>query len=77
MDSRWVGNNGFKKQASVGDLVICVDRVRCKDYQSRYPKRFIALVLDKSLKVYKIKVVGTGEEFYWPSEACYLWKETK
>tara|TARA_R100000093_G_scaffold25047_1_gene14186 strand:- start:35 stop:175 length:141 start_codon:yes stop_codon:yes gene_type:complete len=44
---------------------------------SIHPKRFIGLVLDKSITVYKIQVVDTGEEIYWPESATYLWKETK
>tara|TARA_Y100000034_G_scaffold82599_1_gene98946 strand:- start:379 stop:549 length:171 start_codon:yes stop_codon:yes gene_type:complete len=56
---------------------VCVDEARRHDVESPHPKRFIGLVLDKSLTVYKIQVVDTGEEMYWPESAVYLWKETK
>ena len=41
-----------------------------------HTKRFVGLVLDKSITVCKIQVVDTGEELYWPLTATYLWKET-
>jgi len=39
-------------------------------------KTFVGLVLDKSITIYKIKVVVSGKEIYWPQSATYLWKET-
>jgi hypothetical protein len=42
-----------------------------------HTRRFIGLVLDKSITVYKIQIVDSGEEAYWPMTAAYLWKETK
>jgi len=73
----WLGHRRIRKEATIGDLVVCVDEARRHDTPSIHPKRFIGLVLDKSLTVYKIQVVDTGEEMYWPESAVYLWKETK
>jgi hypothetical protein len=42
-----------------------------------FPTKFIGLVLDKSDTVYKIQVLDTGQEKYWPVSATYLWKEIK
>ena len=70
-----MGQYGLKKQASIGDLVICVDTAK-KDIHG-HTQRFIGLVLDKSVTVYRIQVVDSGKELYWPMTATYLWKETK
>ena len=70
-----LGNQGTRIEASVGDLVICVDMAK-KDANG-HNRRFIGLVLDKSLTIYKILVVDSGDEMYWPEAATYLWKETK
>ena len=75
MDARWVGNKRSRKQAIIGDLVVCVDKARTDHYG--HNRKYIGLVLDKSITVYKIQVVDTGNIFYWPEEATYLWKETK
>ena len=64
-----------RKQAAVGDLVICVDTAKTDKYG--HSAKFVGLVLDKSITVYKIQVVDTGKESYWPEAAVYLWKETK
>ena len=72
-----MGHRRVRKEAAIGDLVICVDEARLNDVPSIHPKRFIGLVLDKSITVYKIQVVDTGEEIYWPVSTTYLWKETK
>ena len=64
-------------EATIGDLVICVDEARRQDLNPAEPKRFIGLVLDKSITVYRIQVVDSGKEIYWPMTATYLWKETK
>ena len=64
-----------RKQASIGDLVVCVDAARKDEYG--HNRRFVGLILDKSITVYRIKIVDTGKEIYWPAEATYLWKETK
>jgi len=77
MDIWWLGHRRVRKEAAIGDLVVCVDEARQNDVPSIHPKRFIGLVLDKSITVYKIQVVDTGEEIYWPESATYLWKETK
>ena len=63
-----LGHRRPRAEAVVGDLEYS---------KSPYPKRFVGLVLDKSITVYRIKVVSTGEEMYWPESAVYLWKETK
>lgn len=70
-----MGQGRPRKQASIGDLVICVDTAK-KDAKG-HNRRFIGLVLDKSTTIYKIQVLDTGEEVYWPESATYLWKETK
>jgi len=75
MDDGRLGQRRPRKQASVGDLVVCLD-VAKKDIHG-HNRRFIGLVLDKSITIYKIQVVGTGKELYWPMTATYLWKETK
>ena len=70
-----MGYGRTTKDATVGDLVICIDTAR-KDANG-HNRRFIGLVLDKSLTVYKIKIVDSGKIIYWPMTATYLWKETK
>ena len=75
MDNGRLGQGRLRKQAAVGDLVICVDTA-IKD-PNGHNQRFIGLVLDKSITVYKIQVVDSGKELYWPMTATYLWKETK
>ena len=77
MDIWRLGHRRVRKEATIGDLVICVDEARRNDVPSIHPKRFIGLVLDKSTTVYKIQVGDSGEEIYWPESATYLWKETK
>ena len=75
MDHGRLGKGRPRKQAAVGDLVVCVD-VAKKDING-HNRRFIGLVLDKSITVYRIQVVDSGKEIYWPESATYLWKETK
>ena len=75
MDARWLGHTGPRKQAAIGDLVVCIDTARLDDHG--HSRRFIGLVLDKSITVYKIQVVDSGKEIYWSMTATYLWKETK
>ena len=75
MDTGWLGHKRPRKKPEIGDLVICVDAVVTTDHGR--PRRFIGLVLDKSITVYKIQVVDSGEDIYWPMTATYLWKETK
>ena len=75
MDHGRLGQGRSRKQASIGDIVVCVD-VAKKDANG-HNRRFIGLVLDKSVTVYRIQVVDSGEEIYWPETATYLWKETK
>ena len=70
-----LGQRRPPEQASVGDLVICIDAARVDIHG--HTRRFIGLVLDKSLTVYRIQVVDSGKEIYWPMTATYLWKETK
>ena len=70
-----MGHQRARKQASIGDLVVCIDTAK-KDVNG-HNRRFIGLVLDKSVTVYKIQVVVSGKEVYWPESATYLWKETK
>ena len=77
MDIWRLGRRRIRKEATIGDLVVCVDSARTHDPPSARPKRFIGLVLDKSITVYKIQVVDTGEEIYWPESAVYLWKGTE
>ena len=69
-----MGQGRTRKKASIGDLVVCVDVAR-KDVNGNN-RRFIGLVLDKSITVYKIQVVDSGEKIFWPMTATYLWKET-
>ena len=75
MDHGRLGQGRTRKSASIGDLVVCVD-VAKKDING-HNRRFIGLVLDKSITVYRIQVVDSGKELYWPMTATYLWKETK
>ena len=75
MDNGRLGQGRTRKQASVGDLVICIDVARVD--ANGHTRRFVGLILDKSITVYKIQVVDSGEKIYWPQEATYLWKETK
>ena len=75
MDTRRVEHKRPRKPASIGDLVICVDTARTDGYG--HSRKYIGLVLDKSITVYKIQVVDTGKVFYWPEGATYLWKETE
>ena len=75
MDNGWLEQKRFRKQPEIGDLVICVDAAK-KD-ATGHNKRFVGLVLDKSITICKIQVVDSGEELYWPLAAIYLWKETK
>jgi len=70
-----MGYKGSRKSAAIGDLVICIDNARTNEFGRA--RKFIGLILDKSLTVYKIQVVGSGEKTYWPMTATYLWKETK
>ena len=74
MDDGRLGQGRARKQASVGDLVVCVD-VAKKDING-HNRRFIGLVLDKSTTIYTIHVVATGKEVFWPQDSTYLWKET-
>ena len=75
MDYGRLGQRRARKQASIGDIVVCID-VAKKDANG-HNRRFIGLVLDKSVTTYRIQVVASGEEIYWPESATYLWKETK
>jgi hypothetical protein len=75
VDHGRLGQERSRKSASVGDLVVCIDAARVDIYG--HTRRFIGLVLDKSITVYKIQIVDSGEETYWPMTATYLWKETK
>ena len=75
MDWRRLEYRRIRKQAEIGDLVICVD-VGKKD-TSGHSKKFIGLVLDKSVTIYRIQVVDTADILYWPATATYLWKEIK
>ncbi len=75
MDDGRLGHGRSREAAKVGDLVICIDEVRL-DHAS-HQRRFVGLVLDKSISVYKIKIVDSGEIIYWPQSATYLWKETQ
>ena len=75
MDDGRLGHGRTSKGASIGDLVVCIDAARVDIHG--HTRRFIGLVLDKSITVYKIQVVDSGEEIYWPMTATYLWKETK
>ena len=75
MDAGRLGQGRTHEQASVGDLVVCIDAARVDIHG--HTRRFIGLVLDKSITVYRIQVVDSGKELYWPMTATYLWKETK
>jgi hypothetical protein len=75
MDDGRLGQKRTRKQASIGDLVVCIDMARTDG--AGYAHRFIGLVLDKSITVYKIQIVDSGKKIYWPMTAAYLWKETK
>ena len=75
MDTGWLGQTGSRKQATIGDLVVCTDAARTDAFG--HTRKFIGLVLDKSITVYKIQVVDTGDIFYWPESATYLWKGTE
>ncbi len=74
MGARRLGQRRPRKEASVGDLVVCVDSIR-RD-RNNHSQRFIGLVLDKSITVYKIKIVDSGKVIYWPQSETHLWKET-
>ena len=74
MDTGRLGHRRIRKPPTIGDLVICVDMAK-KDIHGR-SHRFIGLVLDKSITIYKIQVVDTGRQVYWPVTTTYLWKET-
>lgn len=73
MDTGRLGQGRSRKEALVGDLVVCIDTI-CLD-PDNYSRRFIGLVLDKSITVCKIQVLDTGKTVYWPIEAMFLWKE--
>ena len=75
MDTGRLGHGRSRKQATVGDIVVCIDTARTDDHG--HSRKFIGLVLDKSITVYKIQVVDTGQIFYWPQAGTFLWKETK
>ena len=75
MDDGRLGYGRTSKSASVGDLVICVD-VAKRDANGG-KRTFVGLVLDKSITIYKIQVLDTGQEIYWPMTATYLWKEKR
>ena len=75
MDHGRLGQGRLRKQASIGDIVVCIDSARVDEHG--HTRRFIGLVLDKSITIYRIQVVDSGEEIYWPMTATYLWKETK
>ena len=70
-----MGYGRTTKSAAVGDLVICVDVAKRNANGGK--RTFVGLVLDKSITVYKIQIVDSGKEIYWPMTATYLWKETK
>ena len=76
MDSGRLGYRRPSRNPSIGDLVICVDMAR-EGPDHANPKKFIGLVLDKSVTVYKIQIIETGKETYWPKTATFLWKEPK
>ncbi len=67
MDHGRLGQGRTRKKASIGDLVVCVDVAR-KDVNG-HNRRFIGLVLDKSITVYKLQIVDSGKEIYWPMTA--------
>ena len=68
-----MGYGRTSKNATVGDLVICVDVAKRDANGGR--RTFVGLVLDKSITIYKIQVLDTGQYIYWPMDATYLWKE--
>ena len=68
-----MGYGRTAKSAEVGDLVICVDVARRDANGGK--RTFVGLVLDKSITIYKIQVLDTGQDIYWPMDATYLWKE--
>ena len=73
MDDGRLGYARTTKSAEVGDLVICVDVARRDANGGK--RTFVGLVLDKSITIYKIQVLDTGQDVYWPMDATYLWKE--
>ena len=73
MDDGRLGYGRTSKNATVGDLVICVDVAKRDANGGR--RTFVGLVLDKSITIYKIQVLDTGQYIYWPMDATYLWKE--
>jgi DNA-binding cell septation regulator SpoVG len=75
VDSGRLGQGRSKEDASIGDIVVCIDAARVDAHG--HVRRFIGLVLDKSITVYRIQVMDSGKEIYWPMTATYLWKETK
>ena len=75
MDAGRLGHERAAAVIAIGDLVVCIDTIRTTELG--HPRKFIGLVLDKSITVYKIQVVDSGEDIYWPMTATYLWKETK
>ena len=75
MDDGRLGYGRTTKSAEVGDLVICVD-VAKRDANGG-KRTFVGLVLDKSITIYKIQVLDTGQDVYWPMAATYLLKEKK
>ena len=68
-----MGQSRSKIQPIIGDIVVCLDPAR--SHGSAFPRRFVGLVLDKSITVCKIQVLDTGKTVYWPIEAMFLWKE--
>ena len=70
-----MGFIGPRRLPEIGDLVICVDTVRL--YNNNRPRRFMGLVIDKSITVYKIKIIESGKIIYWPNTATYLWKSNE
>ena len=72
-----MGHRRATGAAAVGEIVICVDHVRQHDVDLPFPTKFVGLVLDKSATIYKILVLDTGQELYWPETSTYLWKELK
>ena len=65
MDDGRLGH-GRSREAVVGDLVMCIDSAR--------REQFIALVLDKSISVYKLQSLNTGDIIFWPESATFLWQ---
>ena len=70
-----LGQGRSRKQAAIGDLVVCVDIAKRDANGGK--RTFVGLVLDKSITIYKIQVMDSGDVIYWPMTATYLWKETK